>query len=245
MPAARPQPAPPPASAGGDDAAAHPGHGAPAPQRRSRSARSSEGSSRRSELIAIAARSFRVKGFDATTTRDIASASGMQSGSPFYHFKSKNALLFAVMQHGMDKALHSQQRALARLPASAGARDRLAALVLHHLHVLLDPGNDFIAVMVTEQRALLQEHHAAIRDIRNRYEQAWIEVLAELEDQDLLRAPASITRLALFGSLHGTLTWYDRRQKLSLPALAGHYMAIFIAPLPAANAGASTPATRP
>jgi AcrR family transcriptional regulator len=39
------------------------------------------------------ARLFRRKGFDATSTRDIAAAAGMQSGSPFYHFKSKQALL--------------------------------------------------------------------------------------------------------------------------------------------------------
>jgi AcrR family transcriptional regulator len=52
---------------------------------------------RRHELLSAAAQLFRRKGFAATTTRDIAAAAGMQSGSPFYHFKSKDALLFAVM----------------------------------------------------------------------------------------------------------------------------------------------------
>ena len=40
-------------------------------------------------LLKAAARLFRRKGFDATTTRDIAAAVGMHAGSPFYHFKSK------------------------------------------------------------------------------------------------------------------------------------------------------------
>jgi AcrR family transcriptional regulator len=44
---------------------------------------------RRQQLIAGAARLFRRKGFDATSTRDIAAAAGMQSGSPFYHFKAR------------------------------------------------------------------------------------------------------------------------------------------------------------
>ena len=60
---------------------------------------------RRQALLAPAAQLFRRKGFDATTTRDIAAAAGMQSGSPFYHFKSKDALLYAVMEEGMRSAL--------------------------------------------------------------------------------------------------------------------------------------------
>jgi hypothetical protein len=46
---------------------------------------------RRHQLLTAAARLFREKGFDATSTRDIAAAVGMHSGSPFYHFKSKDA----------------------------------------------------------------------------------------------------------------------------------------------------------
>src|ERR1700761_3357624 len=79
---------------------------------------------RRGALIAAAAHHFRDKGFDATTTRDIAGAIGMQSGSPFYHFKSKNALLFAVMEEGMVAAQRSQDAVLAALPAGISAREQ-------------------------------------------------------------------------------------------------------------------------
>src|SRR5215204_5262941 len=68
---------------------------------------------RRRALILGAARLFRRQGFDATSTRDIAAAAGMQSGSPFYHFKSKQALLFAVMEEGMRSALDRQRAVLA------------------------------------------------------------------------------------------------------------------------------------
>jgi AcrR family transcriptional regulator len=61
-------------------------------------------------LLLAAAQLFRRQGFAATTTRDIAAAADMQSGSPFYHFKSKDALLYAVMEEGMRRALARQQR---------------------------------------------------------------------------------------------------------------------------------------
>jgi AcrR family transcriptional regulator len=57
---------------------------------------------RRPELLKAAAQLFRRQGFAATMTRDIAAAAGMQSGSPFYHLKSKNALLYAAKGEGMQ-----------------------------------------------------------------------------------------------------------------------------------------------
>ena len=91
---------------------------------------------RRRALILGAARLFRRKGFDATSTRDIAAAAGMQSGSPFYHFKTKQALLFAVMEEGMRSALERQRRLLAEL-AEADPQEKLRRLVRNHFEVLL------------------------------------------------------------------------------------------------------------
>src|SRR4051794_10350093 len=67
---------------------------------------------RRRELLNTAARLFRRKGFHATSTRDIAAAVGMRSGSPFYHFETKGALLAAVMEEGMRTAIDRQTAAL-------------------------------------------------------------------------------------------------------------------------------------
>ena len=234
MPAARPQPAPPPASAGGDDAAAHPGHGAPAPQRRSRSARSSEGSSRRSELIAIAARSFRVKGFDATTTRDIASASGMQSGSPFYHFKSKGALLYAVMEAGMRAAIERQGTALkaAALQKSEqigqDPRGLLAVLIQNHFDVLLGPGSDFIPVMLYESRAITARQRATLATLQGEYEAPWVPVLQALHDAGQLRADVKLARLLIFGALNWSVQWFDRRKGATVDELAAAALALFV-----------------
>lgn len=110
---------------------------------------------RRQVLLAAAAQLFRRQGFVVTTTRDIAAAADMQSGSPFYHFKSKDALWYAVMEEGMRRALARQQ---ATLQAPAGTtftpREQLRILVQVHLDVLLGPGNDFVPVMLYEARSL-------------------------------------------------------------------------------------------
>ena len=70
-------------------------------------------SNRREALLRAAARLFVEKGFDATTTRDIAEAVGMRSGSPFYHFRSKHDLLKAAIADG-EAALAGRGRLVIR-----------------------------------------------------------------------------------------------------------------------------------
>ena len=111
------------------------------------------------------ARLFRAKGFEGTSTRDIAAAVGMRSGSPFYHFKSKDALLFAVMEAGMHSALANQQRVLGDAAyAALNPADKLRRLVHAHFEVLLGPGNDFVPVMLYEWRSLQRPQRKVLRE---------------------------------------------------------------------------------
>ncbi|WP_157667730.1 TetR/AcrR family transcriptional regulator [Comamonas serinivorans] len=186
---------------------------------RGRPRKAGDGASRQA-LIVAAAKHFRRKGFDATTTRDIAQATGMQSGSPFYHFKSKNALLVAIMEEGMRSAQRSQDAVLAALPGDITARDRLAALVLNHLYVLWLPGNDFVPVMHHEWRSVPPAQRKTIQVLKDAYEVPWRDALAQLEDQGLLGTNASLARSMLFGVLHGSMTWFKPKGALRLEQLA-------------------------
>src|SRR5512133_1454237 len=118
---------------------------------------------RRAELLRSAARLFRRKGFHATSTRDIAAAVGMRSGSPFYHFKSKGALLYAVMEEGMRSAIERQRQALERPGWQASDPvGRLHVLIRSHFDVLLGPGSDFIPVMLYESRSITPRQRDAL-----------------------------------------------------------------------------------
>ena len=92
-------------------------------------------SNRRAELLRAAARLFVDKGFDATTTRDIADAVGMRAGSPFYHFRSKQELLKAAMIEGLDAGY---ARLVAAIAGIADPGQRLRVLVRTHLGTLLE-----------------------------------------------------------------------------------------------------------
>lgn len=63
---------------------------------------------RRLDIVKAAAKLFRRNGFNGTSTRDIACAVSMHSGSLFCHCKRKDAPLDEVMHEGMRSALARQ-----------------------------------------------------------------------------------------------------------------------------------------
>jgi AcrR family transcriptional regulator len=181
---------------------------------------------RRQELLRGAARLFRSKGFAATTTRDIAAAAGMQSGSPFYHFDSKAALLFAVMEQGMRTALHRQALAVAAAPPDSEAL--LRTLVRAHFDVLLGPGSDFIPVMLYEWRSLTPLQRAGIATLQREYEAAWAQVLDKLCAAGRIRAEPRWARLMVLGALNWSVQWYKPKLGASLDQLTDQAMRLFL-----------------
>ncbi len=188
---------------------------------------------RRVDLVNAAARLFRRKGFEATSTRDIAAAVGMHSGSPFYHFKSKGALLHAVMDEGMRNAIARQAAALDAAATSApDALALLQVLIRNHFDVLLGPGSDFIPVMLYESRSITAKQRTALARLQGDYEACWEPVLQALHKHGQLKAPVKLARLLIFGALNWSVQWFDAKKGASLDELTDAAMALFTAGAP-------------
>jgi TetR/AcrR family transcriptional regulator, cholesterol catabolism regulator len=184
---------------------------------------------RRVELVNTAARLFRKKGFDATSTRDIAAAVGMHSGSPFYHFKSKAEILNAVMEEGMRAALQRQAAALQAAGLStAEAPALLRVLIRNHFDVLLGPGSDFIPVMLYESRSITARQRSLLAKLQSDYEAVWGPVFLALSKAGLLKGPVKLARLLIFGALNWSVQWFDAKKDASLDDLTDAAMALFI-----------------
>ena len=184
---------------------------------------------RRPALLAAAARLFRRQGFDATSTRDIAAAVGMHSGSPFYHFKSKSALLCAVMEEGMQAAIARQARAVQDVPPGPEqAHQQLRRLIGAHFDTLHGRGNDFVPVMLYEHRSLTASRRASLTQLQDAYEAAWTPVLEVLQARGQLRAPVKLARLLILGALSWSVQWFDPKKGASLEDLTDACMALFL-----------------
>ena len=182
---------------------------------------------RRADLVRVAARLFRERGFDGTTTRDIADAVGMRSGSPFYHFKSKQEILAAVMEEGLVAGLPAAEEIVAaRLPPRA----KFQALVRAHLEIVLGEGHDFIPVLLYDWRRLTPELRARVQVLRDRYDQLWQDVVNELSGAGLLRSDSAVARLLLMGAINYSVLWYKPGQGSGLDQIAEEAVAMFLGP---------------
>jgi len=182
---------------------------------------------RRDELVRVSARLFREKGFDGTTIRDIADAVGMRSGSPFYHFKTKQDILAAVMEEGLTAGLPAAEQIVASdLPPGPKFR----ALVRAHLEIVLGEGHDFIPVLLYDWRCLTPELRERVQVLRDRYDQLWQDVIDQLGAAGQLRSRGAVSRLLVMGAVNYTVLWYKPGQGLNLDQIADEVVAMFLLP---------------
>jgi len=195
----------------------------PASKRRTK--RANNESNRREALLRVSARLFRQKGFDGTTIRDIATAAGMHSGSPFYHFKTKQDILLAVMEQGLAEGLRKTEAVMAlKLPPE----QRLVRLIRSHLGTILEDGNDFIPVLLYDWRSLSAANRRRIIALKDRYDAQWQQLVDELRRGGHMTGDAKLSRLLLLGAVNWTGTWYRPGGRLSLDAIAENAARLFI-----------------
>jgi len=80
----------------------------------------------RAAILDHAIRRFREQGFDATTMRDVAQASGLALGSAYYYFASKEAIVQAYYDEVQSEHARRVAAALAEGKHSLGDRLRIA-----------------------------------------------------------------------------------------------------------------------
>ena len=161
---------------------------------------------RRAEIVRAASRLFAEKGYAGTTIRDIARAVDMQSGSPFYHFKTKHDMLLAVVLEGMATIT----RAVGAAAAQAGTpREVFEAMLLAHLDQLLaEDGRHFAATLLHESHHLDPAALAELIEQKDAYEALWQKALRELKRGGEIEDDSRVTRLLLMGALNWTVQWY-------------------------------------
>jgi AcrR family transcriptional regulator len=160
-------------------------------------------------ILDTAARLFREEGYAATSLRDIASACGMQAGSLYYHFASKDAIIAEVLRIGVERVSDHVRRSVLALPPDADARTLLHTAVRAHLSALLEL-HDYTSANVRifgQVPAAVREAHIATRDA---YERFWTTLLrrcARVGGWDP-RRKLGLTRLFLINALNGSLEWF-------------------------------------
>ncbi|HLJ78042.1 MAG TPA: TetR family transcriptional regulator [Acidobacteriaceae bacterium] len=68
----------------------------------------------RARILEAALRTFRERGFEGATMREIAAAAGMATGAAYYYFESKEAIVMAFYQRAQEEMGPGVEESLAR-----------------------------------------------------------------------------------------------------------------------------------
>lgn len=184
-----------------------------------------EENSRRMELVRAAAKLFRDQGYERTTVRDLGNAVGLQSGSLFYHFRTKEEILGAVMALGITSTTEQLRLAIQQ---AATPRDKLSALFHVHLASLLGDNQAALEVMLYEWHSVSDKAKPGLIVLRDQYEALWQDVLDEAAQHGLIKNDTRLLRRTLLGSLHWTVQWYKSDGPLTVTQLANNMLSLIL-----------------
>jgi len=120
---------------------------------------------KRTAILEAAARLFAEKGFNETSTAEVAAAAGVAQGTVFYHFKTKEGILLAVYQALSDD--YSAGLAAALQERGTGL-ESLEQGVRFHLQFARDESTAFLVALRDLPARLGNPQSPARQEIRGR-----------------------------------------------------------------------------
>ncbi len=170
----------------------------------------------RGRVLRGAAHLFRTQGYERTTVRDLARVVGIQSGSLFHHFKTKEDILCAVMEEGI---IYNTARMAAAVTGGKTPREQLRGLIFAELDSINGDTGDAMAVLVYEWNALSPDNQARFLKMREHYEALWLEAIRAAREQGLVKHDPFLWRRLISGAISWTVTWYRPSGPVSLEQL--------------------------
>ena len=179
---------------------------------------------RRELILQEAAHLFREKSYPGSNLRELARRAGIQGGSIYHHFASKQEILFELMDHTMSDMI---ERLTERLAGANTPLEKLRATVYFHIEYHVT-GPDQTYITDEELRNLEPENYLKVVAKRDRYQRIIEDILStgKAENGWLLDEPKLYTR-ALIKMCAGVSTWFKPEGELNIEQIAEAYINLF------------------
>ena len=200
-------------------------------------AEKSEANARKRQILEAATAVFARKGFDGASMDDIVRESGISKGGLYWHFKSKDEIIAAILRQFFDQEMADLEAIVAR---KGPAGERLVQLAGHlademeHAFGLLPISLEFYAVAARQEsvRAFLQDYYD---NYQITLQELVEEGIARGEFRPVDAAAATTTIIAAFEGL--ILLWAIHPEAIDLKRQSEESMRLLLAGLSSENPG--------
>lgn len=170
-----------------------------------KSAKSTAGRGRRTEILRKAALVFLRHGYEATSMNLVAREASVTKPGLYYHFKSKQELLFSILSHAMDVL---EKASLEVTLSTSDNEERLRRLLYHHaLMISTEKEGAFTLLVIDETDALAEEDRRLITQRKRAYFDLLRATVQQLDKEGKLR-DTNLTAATF--SLLGMVMWISK-----------------------------------
>jgi TetR/AcrR family transcriptional regulator, cholesterol catabolism regulator len=174
----------------------------------------------RQRILDAAAQVLAERGFEARLS-DIAARAGMQAGSLYYHFASRDELVSEILRLGVENAWDLVAAAVGRLPASATPLERLEAAIRAHTRAVVG----FSSYASAQARIVSQlptDLARAHRKDMRAYGAYWHDLFQAAQEAGEVAGDIDlfIARMLAFGAMNWTSEWFRGTESTAVEHLA-------------------------
>ena len=183
-------------------------------------------SRRRDEITRAACAVFAEKGFQNSTMRDVAEATGILAGSLYHHYKSKDDLLVEVLKRFYADSIEDISRIVDEADDPVEAIPKLIALAVHYTVERRDEAT----IMENDAPYLAQlPAFAFVFEAAAEAERLWLGVLEQAREAGHIRAEVDLSTLyrTIMGSMFASVRWYRPTGRMKPAELAEHQVMLF------------------
>ena len=181
---------------------------------------------RADEIVDIASRLFYERGYPSVSTRALAQAAGIQGGSLYHHFASKEEILYRIVQYGSGEFFAGL---LPHLEADdISYPERLDRFVRAYI-TDAQPRRYAIAVLFRDMAHLSPDHFVELQAVRRNFQRAVQRFLADGVAAGEFSVPdTKVAGIAILDLLKGVDAWIREPGRLGRRQVADTYAVLIL-----------------
>lgn len=178
-------------------------------------------SPRKTLILQEAAHLFREKGYMASTLRELAKRSGVQGGSIYHHFSSKQEILYQIMDSTMTNLLFNLKEIVRD---EKDPVEKLKKAIRFHIEYhVKNPDETYVTD--SEIRSIKKGAYDRIVRKRRSYEKIFIQILEEgINRGGIIVNDVKLAAIAILQMCTGVSYWFKEDGLLSMEEIVDEYI---------------------
>jgi AcrR family transcriptional regulator len=176
-------------------------------------------------ILERSARLICQQGFEASSMQEIAEACGLTKAGLYHHVKTKDALLLAIMQYGMDLF---EEVVLSKVTDIADPLERLRATMARNVELVTVESSKEVTIILHEHQTLTGAAKRSINERKKRYVRFLEASFREAIDRKQIRAvDPTLATFSFLGVVLWTYKWYRSDGRIPAQTLSDGMIDLF------------------